>query len=330
MLVPELATLPLPGEQRSTCNACAMVPAPDDPDAGHDKWFLDQVRCCSYHPKLANFQVGRALLDGGSSRERMIARLKWIDGVSPLGIVAPDDWNERYQKSYKTGFGRMIDLRCPYWAGGELACGIWRARGAVCRTYHCKPDDGLAGLKFWNALKFTMIEVENRLALLCCRTGKVPQGRQPFEVWVTWFEWCAGKIASLDLEEARKAAGDKIPQLRRQLREHAARLGGEMPDVLGPAVRDFERLASGRTRLTGYSSRDDHFAGPATFALLSNLDGVTPWREALARAEAQHGAPIGEERVRDLWRMGMLRQHGEGDRPPIDEGHMSDGAPQTE
>ena len=50
------------------------------------------------------------------------------------------------------------------------------------------------------------------------------------------------------------------------------------------------------------------------FVLLSKLDGLRPWREALQQAEAEHGAPIGEAVVQNLWRMGMLKAHDDTER----------------
>ncbi len=307
MLAPELMVLEFPDETLADCSNCVMVERPNALDPGSKRYFREDIRCCSYHPRLPNFLVGKALLEGGDGRRQMEARIRLRSGVTAMGVKAPEAWQKDYD-SRKHEFGREIKLRCPYWVGGEFACSIWKSRNSVCRTWHCKHVDGHNGLRLWEGTKMLLAEIENRLALHCCKRGKVPKGKLPVEAWLAWFEWCARKVGTMTPQEIERERGDKIDPLRGQLRSYHSGLERPIPNVLGAAVQHFERL-DGATRLVGYSFRDDLIGGPDVFALLSKLDGKRPWREALAEAEAELGAPIGEEVVRNLWRMGMLKPH---------------------
>ena len=52
----------VPTERRADCSACPMV---DDAETA----FLRDVRCCTYEPVLANFQVGAFFRDADPALE---------------------------------------------------------------------------------------------------------------------------------------------------------------------------------------------------------------------------------------------------------------------
>ena len=165
---------PLPREPLATCNNCVMVPPPGA-GAGDEAHFNPATKCCTYHPKLANFLVGRVLSDDAADlaegRARVQERLRARVGVSPLGVVPPSQFDRLYETKanvFGNVFGRTKALRCPYYLehqGG--ACGIWRHRNGVCRNWYCKHERGRFGQQLWRALEQLMIAVETALAQFC-------------------------------------------------------------------------------------------------------------------------------------------------------------------
>ena len=129
-LVPELDD-GWDGEPRADCARCPMV-ALDG--VAPPPWSFDgEMRCCTAHPTLANFLLGRAIARGEPGRSRIIRRLAEPDGVSARGIEWPAAYAARYRTTVDDGFGRDRLLRCPYWVGASTpaACGWIGARCAA-------------------------------------------------------------------------------------------------------------------------------------------------------------------------------------------------------
>jgi len=66
-----------------------------------------------------------------------------------------------------------------------------------------------------------------------------------------------------------------------------------------------------RVFLVGYSEYDARWLDRSVFALLSRLDGRTPWRQALDQANAELDEPLPASLVEDLWRADALEEAGE-------------------
>jgi hypothetical protein len=154
----------------------------------------------------------------------------------------------------------------------------------------------------------------------------------PVEAIESWFRRCAAAADAIGALEAtavvagvppvvaatpdvatrisRSPRGQLITLLRRHRREIAA--------CLVPAVSAVQRIErDGDLFVAGYSTFDAVRAPAAVFALLSRLDGVATWRDALAAARAETGElRLDDALVRELWRVGALRDPAGSDDPP--------------
>lgn len=310
-LVPEIREFPV-ANTLANCSRCVMVAAhtgesPDKPWA-----FNADTRCCTYNPVYPNFLAGRSLRRGGRSAERIRARLRSPKGVSAWGIRPPKAWSELYNKTKTTDFGRALDLRCPYWVGGEHACGIWADRPSVCRTWFCKYDRGRTDADAWHALEDAMTEAFDDLARHCVKHGGggPGPGATP-KAWARWFQWCADRVDALTPEECAGIGSLGLAGARAILREATAAEAPPVPDVATASVSWREDEAD-TTRLVGYSTFDGVRVPRSVYVFLAKLDGTRPWREALAEAQAE-GATVTEAQVRDLFRVGALRHPEAGD-----------------
>ena len=134
--------------------------------------FHPETKCCTYIPALANFLVGRIVMDDDPAlapgRASVEARIDARLGVTPLGIERPAVHALLYQVGVGGAFGRSRTLRCPHYredAGG--ACGIWRHRNGVCSTWFCKYSRGATGQRFWLGLEQLLAIVERELRRWC-------------------------------------------------------------------------------------------------------------------------------------------------------------------
>lgn len=303
-LVPE-AGEPWPDEPRADCDACPMAAS----TAPHPWSFAADLRCCAFHPTVPNFALGRAAREPRAAA-LVRGRLADREGVSARGIAAPPARARLYQLRRAEGFGRDHDLRCPFWVGGDRACGIWRDRPATCRVWFCKHERGQAGAVAWSELGVLATEAEAQLAALLCARGAPPVaaagGDVDADAWLAWFAWCADEVERLDAATVAALTTPAMAARRaavRAMRDRAPRAPGP---VLVPSIADWLRDGE-RVWLTGYSSYDGVAAPPAIFALLARLDGVTPWREALAAVRAETGDPaLDEALIVELHRVGAL------------------------
>lgn len=313
-LVPE-ATSVGAGEARADCAACPLVAS----GAPHPWGFAAETRCCTYHPSVPNFLVGRALARGGGGAERMRARLGEPEGVSATGVDAPPARDRLYQLRGAHAFGRERALRCPFWQGGEHSCGVWADRPATCRTWFCKHDDGLGAAATWSQLGILVSEAEARVAALLVARGRPPaaDGTDP-SAWATWFTWCADEVERLTADDLAPLASAALEQRRAAWRAMQARPARPLAAVLVPSVSELVRDGA-RVWLTGYSSYDGVAAPPSVFALLAALDGATPWTAALAAARTATGDErLDEALVIELHRVGALSAADGSDALPFE------------
>ncbi|HHO53175.1 MAG TPA: hypothetical protein ENK18_20445 [Deltaproteobacteria bacterium] len=320
-LAPELSTIPLGPEPLATCHDCAMQPRPGA-DQGRPV-FTAAARCCTFQPHLSNHIVGRILLRGGPGAERLRLRLQQPEGIDPLGVRGSAGWIARYQASLEHGFGCDASLTCPYWVEGELSCSIHPDREAICRTWHCRLERGVMAQRVWSALREVLQCIEHTLAHAAMRAGDPPPPLTPpseappdevpppseappsAEVWIAWFEACAQHVDGLTSGELEALRGRRLQAALSALRLRVDERDAPMPNVLMPAVRNWSVQPHGVV-LIGWSSYDPVVAPPHVFQLLSRLDGHTPWRRALASAEAALEHPIGDDLVLQLYRRGLL------------------------
>ena len=292
--------------------------------ARHPWAFAADGRCCTYHPRLANYAIGRALDRGGVSAQVIDERLRNPAGVSPWGIEPPERAGETPGKR-ENRFGRDLSLRCPFWVGGAHACGIWRDRNAVCRTWFCRHDDGMLGAVAWTSQRRLLTHLERRLAdFLVAQAGdRNPQLTDPSATvgpasWKSFYRWCARRLDQMSPEEREQLQTPESIQLRRRVRDHRALGPLPVADVVVPVLGD-AILVEGRLWVHGYS-RYDFIALPIdSVHFLAALDGRRTWRQALASAH-QAGARMDESDVRELQRLDILQPSSRVFDRAVDEG----------
>jgi hypothetical protein len=296
-----------PPEPLATCSRCAMGPGTREDSDGIE--FSAPARCCTYHPRLPNFTVGRILRRGGVGADRVRARITARLGIHPIGLWPPASWRRTWEKGPSDAFGRDPALTCPFWVdGAELACSIHPEREAVCRTWHCKVAGGLRSREAWGALQATLARIERTLAEWCVRA--VPEDPDPERFYLA----CADRVDRLTDDEVQALRTAGLTTLLDQLRDRVDERDAPMPDVLQPRIAHWWPR-EGAIALASSSSLDREPAPPWIFELLSRMDGVRPSREAVAETEAAIGAPVEEALVRRLWARGLLGPPIHADRP---------------
>jgi hypothetical protein len=314
-LVPELDALDWAEESRATCERCAMVPETCGEPASSPWAFHPGTRCCTYFPMLANFLAGRALREGGVAAGLVMQRIVEGAGITALAIAPTEAWVTLYRQAMAERFGRDPSLLCPYWVGGERACGLWAHRSATCRTWFCKHDQGLGGAVEWSQVKQVLARAETLLARFCVDRGEPPGQGAAVQAWRDWYLWCAGRVDEAGGDEIRALADEVLIEQRSDLVQIKRIRPRVPPDVVVPAVSEMWPEARG-VRISGYSHYDTVLAPGSIFAFLSRLDGVRTWRQALAGASAA-GAVIDEVVVHELYRVGAIEAPGAVDATVI-------------
>lgn len=304
-LLPELGKLELEPEARADCTSCVMLPERFGSTAHHPWAFNPITRCCTYHPELPNFLVGRALQRGGQGADRIRERLLDVSGVSAWGIM-PSDGFRASRAASTVGFGRDPAMRCPFWVGGTHTCGVWHDRNAVCRTWFCKHGQGVVALARWTALRKALTLMERRLAELCVQAGEPPDGADGPEAWEAWFVACAERVDSLSTEELGALRTAELHEVKRQLMACMNVPAPYLPDVVVPVIRRYVTTPAG-LGLEGYSSYDGIEVDPRIVHFFAALDGQQSWRQALEHTRDACGNTVDEALVRELHRVDILQ-----------------------
>ncbi|MFT4976574.1 MAG: hypothetical protein ACI8S6_002479 [Myxococcota bacterium] len=298
-IAPELRFLTDISEPRAPCGACPVaVPAAQLPANPH--LFHEDARCCTYHPELPAWLAGRALRDPVSA-PLIRARLQNPEGRRADGIAPPAS-----TQVTRGQFGRRIEDRCPYWAGGELACGIWAHRTEVCRTWHCRYSDGDRSRMLWGDAKRLMRLIFDRLNDYCMQSGEPPGEDAGAEEHEAWYLACDALIEQAPLDLVAALRDGEIADAAERLTESIAALDLPLPPLLVVAISDVQRRSDGSARLCGHSPRDGVDVPPGIFLFLGRLDGQKLWRQALEEARAD-GLKIEESLVELLYRRTILR-----------------------
>jgi hypothetical protein len=312
-LVPELLELELPVETRATCHSCAMVAAPDAEDDGAVHFHPD-VRCCGYHPLLPSYVVGGILAGGGEPAALVRRRLAEGPGAGERGLGPNQSLGFDYVWGGVAMFGQEPRFRCPYWVGGELACGIWEHREAVCRTWHCRHVEGLRGRDLWDVIRDALSWVEARLTNWLVERGSPPPKEAEHEAWEAWFLWCRETLAAAPREELEALADDELAAMRAYLRDTDAFRTAPYPTLVEPALSSF-RPCDGGFRVTGAATFDPMVVPPSLFAFLSQLDGERHLQEALAAAGEPATSDFTEDLLHEMLLRGILQQPQHRGRP---------------
>ena len=265
-LVPELADLHFPVEVLATCSDCAM--RPPEGAAADRVYFSARQRCCTYHPRLANFLAGQALAREDAGSARVLARLQNPSGLFASAITWPTELGREYSERAEGDFGREERWGCPFWVEGPLGCSIHRDRPSVCRTWFCKSVSGRTGWSARRALRKVLKSVEETCAHLCVQDGDPPEPGASAAAWESWYRWCADHVDGFD--DARIAAlrGECLFQLLGTLRTRVDERDAPMPERLAPSVHSWVRSASS-VGMSGYSPYDLVEVPSWIFVLLS-------------------------------------------------------------
>lgn len=184
--VDDLLDGPLPDETRASCRACPMCDPEDWTALIPERAFHPEVRCCTYVPDLWNFEVGAILLQQPATHPHGLAtveaRIAAGEGVTPRGLGADADYNERYGWMHLQGtFGKDPSMVCPHYVAADGACGIWSGRNAVCATWFCRHERGEVGEGFWVAMRDLLSAIEKTLGFYAIRTLIGGDGWGPYE-----------------------------------------------------------------------------------------------------------------------------------------------------
>lgn len=310
-MAPELEQLDVPTETRATCTNCAVGSPADTPTRLRP--LNEQVKCCTYHPTHPNWLVGRALRRGGIGAEHVRKRLLCMDdGVSVVGVgpgqALKDAWHGF--KDPWAMFGREPEYLCPYFDRDTTGCNVWQDRGAICRTWFCKHEDGQRGYEMWGAVRRVLKSVERRLAAWCIVHGDPPDEADwgDADVMAAWFERCADMVDRIPEAQAAALRDDVLERRMRLLITKREAVMPPMPTYLGPSIGWFDQKEDGSGILAcGHSGLDTVELGPEIFQLLSRLDGRTPWPVAVKAANDAVGDVVfSEEGLLRMFRMGLL------------------------
>lgn len=327
-IAPELARASFPSEPYATCSQCAMVARPGVERPAHERAFTATARCCTYHPRLANFLVGRALRRGGIGADRIRARIDRREGVDPHGIAPGPRWERAWRARAAEAFGSDDRFTCPYWvAGGDLGCSIHPDRDAVCRTWHCRVAGGQRGQAAWGAVNVVLSRLELRLARFCVEQLPAPaprpgEARIDTDGIVAYYVACAERADRLTDADLAWLRSERIATLAGKVAVAIAARDVPLPDVLQPRIRDWVRVPDG-VILTSFSPYDPILAPPWIFELLSRLDGVRTWAVAVAETASAIGAEVPDGLIARLWDRGLvgpaeIGEPSEGEAPPFD------------
>lgn len=298
-IAPELRQLSEVSEPRSDCAACPVsVTAEQLAEQPH--MFLREARCCTYHPTLPNWLAGRALRDPNAA-PWVRARMQDPAGLTPENLTP-------HARSYVSAreFGRNVALRCPYWVGGDLACGTWKHRTEVCRTWHCRFSDGDRSRRVWDATRRLMRHVFDRLRDYCTHTGTPPlQGASASQLEM-WYLRCAQLIDDTPLIHIAALRDEAVADAGARLLAALADLDQPPPNIVIAAIAHVDWRPDGTIRLASDTLRDSVIVPGDIFRFIGRLDGQTPWRQALTEAQ-QDGLQFSEADVVHLYRRNLLQ-----------------------
>jgi Fe-S-cluster containining protein len=153
MMPRELFGLRIPDERRATCMNC--------PKAAYEGYRRD-FRCCTYHPRVANFLLGLAAETPAG--EAVLNNLLDRGMLIPEGMhYAPLQWVDYLDDLQKDAFGRSDKVLCPNLDQSTGYCNIHAFRNSVCSTFFCYKDHGEAGDSFWDQVQVLGSQVEMAL-----------------------------------------------------------------------------------------------------------------------------------------------------------------------
>ena len=330
-------THPVLKETRADCSNCPMAKKPEFED---EIVFKNETRCCNYIPKLANFQIGRILLDErpamSKGRELIANRIANHRGVTPLGLFP--DKNEKaayWDLTEHDKVGQSDELACPYWVKGQHPCSIWQYRPSSCATWFCRYERGKTSKDFWLILEQLLRSLERALSYHCLSNMEIspqsrellfpPQSDEPETdiendqeykaVWGDWlgkelafFRACAEDTQALSWEEMTSLAGEDFQIRLKEVLEAERFMNGftdAIPDILVPGKFSATGSSIG-TRVISYSKLDP-INVPITLMMALYLFDGREQQEVLTDLQKKSKLKIDQRTLMALYDFGILR-----------------------
>ena len=347
---------PTPEESAATCDDCAMLPKPGEPEGSRAVQFTD-VKCCTYQPLVHNFLAGGVLsddsADGAAGRAVLEGMIESRNGVTPLGVGgSPAYW--LLYGSDPHGFGNSAELLCSFFEKGTGRCGIWRHRDSTCATWFCKHDRGAVGEAYWRELQMWLRTAERAVAWhcalelgletealrhLCENTGLETRGRiapgldgranskNHRRRWGKlegrerdFYRSCARIADGLDRAQVVALMGAEGKLRTRILHEADVALQAWQPPLVPLRLGRHRPLVAppGKVRLTTYRDYDPIDVPVAVFAALQHFDG-RPTAEVVTEVEAGQGVRLTPGVLRELTDFELLvPAEPPPELPPVD------------
>jgi hypothetical protein len=337
-----LLTAPIPKENLATCSSCAMCVKPDGAIPNGLYAFDPDLKCCVYMPILANFLVGRILLDEAHADGVRTVRQRIDAGiaVTPLGVARPPAYDLVFRNS-ASSLGRSRALKCPHYLDDSGLCAIWAHRDATCTTWFCHHNRGKVGGDFWRSIRELLELVEGTIARWCAlelgvdperiaaymaREGQGPPGWIPSgdEVdgradadrrrldWGAWlgreeafYLACAEKVADLSWTDVAAIGGPELRVLAEVARRHHDRLLSDLvPGRLRVGAFQVHTQRDGGLRVFTYAHTDAIDLPTPLLPLLPRFDG-RPTLDVIQELAAE-GVGLQPDFLRQLVDWGIL------------------------
>lgn len=328
-------------EQKATCDNCVML-APEGVEKSQKRdFFHDDIKCCTYHPRLPNFLVGAILADetdaGAEGARRVRELIAGRTGVMPDFLGPSRKYNVLLDAGRVNGFGRSMQMRCPYFHEEHKNCTIWRYRKSDCAVFYCKYDAGADGQAYWRGVGSYWHLLETRTAALVRKRVSTtvvqpdwPKNRMSLEEledrapkaedyrkW--WAEYegreeelyraCFEEAQRLSDEDARALLGDETAKRRLHIIEDAhqqlteprfperLKVNPELETVQGPEGVQF---------VVSYSRYEPTALPDIIYGLLSKFDGKSTVKEVQQRISKEDGADFADGLVLTMFQQRIL------------------------
>jgi hypothetical protein len=344
--LPDFYDSEIPAEKFTNCQECPMIcDSREGLDEDLAKPFSPDTKCCTFYPSLPNFLVGAVLSDPSkemeTGRNRLLQKIKERKGILPHGIYPTKKYSFLYDKGKKLGFGKSLNLQCPYFLQGEYNCSLWKYREAICATWFCKCLSGYAGMQFWNRITATVKHIQESVNLHVFNELDVrdtmpygysdsisyedlddlPMSKKEYAYY--WQQW-EGKeeefyiksyrlFEKLTKEEFNSITGPQFQLLVKQGRMHYENIM-KIPDILIPNPEiSFTSEVPGyyRIKISAYIERNESnvvFAFDVPESVIKAFDGERTHGEVIAYLEKQKNIILGKDMLFALFHNYVLIQ----------------------
>jgi hypothetical protein len=343
-LLPEVFSLEIPEESFTKCSDCMLICSKrEDIGLDHSKPFAPDTKCCTFTPRLPNYLAGAffadpdPMLDEG--RRRLHQAITEHKGIFPQGIWPTKKYRLLYDAGRVEGFGRSLNMKCPYYLDGEFNCALWKYREGVCATWFCKHLAHKAGKEMWETVQEYIQTFQRNVNKWCIKELSAPN-EEPYgendnisledlddlptnslEYSRRWGKWegreeefymqCYRLVIIMNGDQLEKIKDKKLKALEEKLIERRE-VVMNIPEVL-KRNPEFDGIAdeSGtyRIRFENQIERNNTvvkfiFGLPAF--VLDSFDGVRNIDEVLESIKNKKGLQVHKEIIISLYHHGIL------------------------